>query len=71
MDESTLAHTYNGVRGMVNIVNPLADAGREKALCTAMVLGHQSLVLFHGNKQCSGRPKRKEMVNLREAKTSD
>ena len=49
---------------MMDVVYPPADAGGEEALGTPVVLAHQSLVLFHGNEQRSGRAKRKEMVNL-------
>lgn len=61
-------YTDYGVRRMMDIVNPLAHTRRKEALGTSVALGHQSLVLLHGNEQAGGRTKRKEVVNLREGK---
>ena len=56
--------TYNGVRGMVDVVDPAADGGGDEAGCSPVALPHHLLVVPHHDEQGQGRPHRKEVLHL-------
>ena len=56
--------THDGVRGVVQVVDPPADGGGDEAGGAAVALLHQGGVLSHHDKETKGRANREKVLHL-------
>ena len=58
------AGTHDGIRGVVQVVDPPADAGGDEAAAAAVALLHQGGVLSHHDEETEGRANCEEVLHL-------